>query len=158
MRDLTEQEKIILDNKKYTPYSQVKKASNGREYILVKDHNGKKLGARFLSFFNKQEEKIENTVTNNNQMGGDDESLAIDKLSEISRLHDTIMKLQKDIERLESKYNKNLSIDIKDPLEKNIAEKRSVLDTVSMKLEDEINNNQFISDKNTIMEIINDIL
>ena len=91
-------------------------------------------------------------------MGGDDESLAIDKLSEISRLHDTIMKLQKDIERLESKYNKNLSIDIKDPLEKNIAEKRSVLDTVSMKLEDEINNNQFISDKNTIMDIINDIL
>ena len=38
--------------------------------------------------------------------------LAIDKLSEISRLHDTIMKLQKDIERLESKYNKNLSVQI----------------------------------------------
>ena len=186
MRDLSENEKILLENKNYIPYSQVKKASNGREYILVKDQNGKKLGARFLSFFNnmkKKEEPIKNINNNNllggnnnnnmlggdnnnmsygnnnNMLGGDNESMAIDKLSEISQLHDTIMKLQKDIERLETKYNSNISIDKKNPLEKNIHEKKITLDNVSIQFEKQINENKSIlPDKNTILDIINDIL
>ena len=181
MRDLSENEKILLENKNYIPYSQVKKASNGREYILVKDQNGKKLGARFLSFFNnmkKNEEPIKNinnnnmlgrdnnnnnmlggNNNNNNMLGGDNESMAIDKLSEISQLHDTIMKLQKDIERLETKYNSNISIDKKNPLEKNIHEKKMTLDNVSIQFEKQINENKSIlPDKNTILDIINDIL
>ena len=178
MRDLSENEKILLENKNYIPYSQVKKASNGREYILVKDQNGKKLGARFLSFFNnmkKKEESIKNINNNNllggnnnnnmlggdnnNILGGDNESMAIDKLSEISQLHDTIMKLQKDIERLETKYNSNISIDKKNPLEKNIHEKKITLDNVSIQFEKQINENKSIlPDKNTILDIINDIL
>lgn len=163
MRDLTENEKILLDKKNYVVYSQVKKASNGREYILVKDLNGKKLGARFLSFFNKSNDThlVKNTQQDveNNQRGGDSESLAIDKISEISNLHDTIMKLQKDIERLEEKYNTSLSIEKKNPLEKNIAEKKMTLDNISIQFDKKINENKSIlPDKNTILDIINDIL
>ena len=49
MRELTIEETEILRQRGYIPNSCVKISSNKREYVLVKNNNGKKLGARFLS-------------------------------------------------------------------------------------------------------------
>ena len=118
-------------------------------------------------------------------LSGGNESKAIDKLSEISQLHQTILKLQKDIERLENNYNEtnnlniegnnnlnkegsnnlnkegtiNLNNNINSNLEHNLKDKKVTLDNISILFDNEIEKNKSIlPDKNTIMEIINDIL
>ena len=153
MRDLTQIEREILNKKNYVPYSNVKVASNGREYILVKNNNGKKLGARFLSTLNKNVENkslnvkiVDNKsidkniekkslnvkIVDNksiNELNNDSKELIeekeINKLSEITELHNTILKLQKDIERLEQNHRDK----------QEISTKKIELDTISVKFD-----------------------
>ena len=180
MRDLTQIEREILNKKNYVPYSNVKVASNGREYILVKNNNGKKLGARFLSTLNKnvenkslnvkkvriidsksidkniEEKSLNVKIADNksiNELNNDSKELIeekeINKLSEITELHNTILKLQKDIERLEQNHRDK----------QEISTKKIELDTISVKFDKEMEKNkEILPDKNTIMDIINDIL
>ena len=163
MREITNDELLLLENKKYIPYSNVKVASNGREYVLVKNIDGKKLGARFLSTFNK---KIKNKYSNssntslnqkNNSLNQKNNYLnrngsldnEINKLSEITDLHNTILKLQQDIEKLEQQHKNKEEVNYK----------KIQLDNMSINFEAELEQNKSIlPDKNTIMEIINDIL
>ena len=96
MRELTQKELITLQEKSYHPYSKVKVATNGREYILVKNDKGKKLGARFLSTFvdvpliggkTNKEIKDDSSIkeSNTTQLGGDENY--VNKLAEITNLH-----------------------------------------------------------------------
>ena len=179
MRELTIEETVLLKQRGYIPNSCVKISSNNREYVLVKNNNGKKLGARFLSSLKKKEETRGISSNRSNEMGSNrsnemgsnrsnemgsnnnknnDKTKAvvikeegIDKLLEIGDLHKKILELQNDLHRLETKYESGVNNDI--------FQKKKELDTVSMVIENKIEENKSIlPDKNTILDIINDIL
>ena len=155
MRELTQKELITLQEKSYHPYSKVKVATNGREYILVKNDKGKKLGARFLSTFvdvpliggkTNKEIKDDSNIkeSNTTQLGGDENY--VNKLAEITNLHNTILSLEKEILGM-------------DKNKQSYCEKKSKLDTLSHVLEKEIvDNKSILPDKNTIYDIFNELL
>ena len=148
-KDNTEVNTVIekwYNDGKYIPYSNVKVASNGREYVLVKNIDGKKLGARFLSTFNK---KIKNKYSNssntslnqkNNSLNQKNNYLnrngsldnEINKLSEITDLHNTILKLQQDIEKLEQQHKNKEEVNYK----------KIQLDNMSINFEAELEQNK----------------
>ena len=114
---------------------------NGLKLILVKNDKGKKLGARFLSTFvdfpltggktnlNDKCSIDEKESINSSQIGdsfGDD---YVDKLAEITELHNTILSLEKEI----------LGMDVN---KKSYLDKKSKLDTLSHVLEKEIVENK----------------
>ena len=163
MRELYDYELEILNNRGYTAYSKVKESSNGREYILVKDGRGKRLGARFLSGFNREKKgtiiKHVDSHKRNNEPDVDLNCKQIDTLGDITSLHDTIQKLQDDINNIESRYNldnlpelKRLDIDI-------LTTKQKSLDNISKLFKEKVKDSESIlPDKSTILDIINDIL
>ena len=163
MRKLYNYELKKLNNRGYTAYSDVKKTSNGREYILVKDRNGKRLGARFLSSLNgnmvSKNKEITDVQNVDNQKSSELNNEQIEVLGDITSLHDTILKLQADINGIESRYNldnlpepKRLDMDI-------LTSKRKSLDDISQIFKNKVEASEsIIPDKSTILDIINDIL
>ena len=163
MRKLYSYELKKLNNKGYTAYSDVKKTSNGREYILVKDRNGKRLGARFLSCVNgtmvSENKETTDVINVDNQKRSELDTKQIEVLGDITSLHDTILKLQADINGIESRYNldnlpepNRLDMDI-------LTSKRKSLDDISKIFKNKVADSEsIIPDKSTILDIINDIL
>ena len=94
-----------------------------------------------------------------NQKRSELDTKQIEVLGDITSLHDTILKLQADINGIESRYNldnlpepNRLDMDI-------LTSKRKSLDDISKIFKNKVADSEsIIPDKSTILDIINDIL